>query len=78
MSRKKPLPDWIWDLIGEKLEVLIAYDYEVQRLTQYQYRINGVIDIYPVNKRWHDLRNQERGSYGELIQFVQSRLNPTK
>jgi hypothetical protein len=74
MSRKTPLPDWIWDLISEKLEVLVAYDYQVQMLTQYQYRINGVLDIYPVNKRWHDLRSGERGTYSEMIKFVQSKL----
>jgi hypothetical protein len=74
MSRRKPLPDWIWDLIQEKLEVLIAYDYQVQRLTQYQYRINGILDIYPVNKRWHDLRSGDRGDYKELVSFVQSKL----
>ena len=74
MARRKPLPDWLWELIQEKLEVLIAYDYQVQRLTQYQYRINGILDIYPVNKRWHDLRNGDRGSYDEMLKFVQSKI----
>ena len=62
------------ELILEQIDVLIAYDYEVERLTQYQYRINGVLDIYPVNKRWHDIRSGERGNYNQMIKFVQARL----
>jgi hypothetical protein len=66
MSRRRPLPEQVWDAIYEKLDILAAHDYRVQALTQYQYRINGVIDIYPVNRRWHDLRSGQRGNYNAL------------
>jgi hypothetical protein len=72
MSRRKTLPDSVWGIIHEKLDILAAYDYRVQSLTQYQYRINGVIDIYPVNKRWHDLRSGQRGNYNDLVNFITS------
>ncbi len=77
MSRRTPLPDSVWEIIHEKLEILAAYGYRIEPLTEYQYRIDGVIDIYPVNKRWHDLRSGERGSYNEMIHFIQSRLHHT-
>ena len=32
----------------------------------YQLRIGGVIDIYPVNKRWHYLKTGQRGSYDDI------------
>jgi len=35
--------------------------FEVKRMSEYQYRINDCLDIYPSNKRFHDLRTKERG-----------------
>lgn len=32
----------------------------------YQLRINGVIDIYPVRKKWHYLKTGERGEFGNI------------
>jgi hypothetical protein len=74
MSRRRPLPDYVWDAIHERLDILAAHDYRIEPLTDYQFRINGVVDIYPVNKRWHDLRSGERGSYEEMIKFIQSKI----
>jgi hypothetical protein len=31
-----------------------------------------IIDIYPVHKRWHDLRTEQRGTYDELVSFIKS------
>src|SRR5205807_4294702 len=75
MTRRKKIPDSVWAVIHEKLEILVALDYHVKPLTEYQYRINGVIDIYPVNKKWHDLRNSERGEYQELVSLVKSKIS---
>jgi hypothetical protein len=30
-----------------------------------QYRINGVLDLYPVHRRYHDIKSQKRGHYGK-------------
>lgn len=32
----------------------------------YQLRINGVIDIYPVRKKWHYLKTGERGEFDNI------------
>lgn len=37
--------------------------FKVVELTPYQYRINGFLDLYPKNGRFHDLRTGERGNY---------------
>jgi DNA-binding ferritin-like protein (Dps family) len=45
------------DIIKEFREL----GFEVKELNQFQFRFNGIIDIYPSNKRFHDLKNNIRG-----------------
>ena len=35
----------------------------------YQLRLGGVIDIYPVNKRWHYLSTGQRGDYTNISEL---------
>lgn len=46
------------------------------RKTAYQYRIGDVIDVYPTNGKWHDLKTQRRGEYHTIngLKSVLSRL----
>lgn len=37
--------------------------YAVRELTPYQFRIDGRLDLYPIHKRWHDIKTNRRGSY---------------
>jgi len=37
--------------------------YQVEKKTDFQFRVNGRLDIYPVNARWHDTQTQKRGSF---------------
>ena len=41
---------------------------KVEQLTPYQYRINDELDLYPVNKRFHNIKTGQRGyiPYGIL------------
>lgn len=50
--------------------------YSVKQLTPYQYRINGFLDVYPVNARFHDIRTGKRGSFHgqNLASFVRRYL----
>lgn len=43
--------------------------YDVKELTPYQWRINGVLDLYPVSRKWHDIKNNKRGSYRNVLEF---------
>lgn len=53
-----------------KLDHLLELAYEVQEFTPYHFRIEGVLDIYPTNKKYHDLRTGKRGYYNDLNEFV--------
>jgi len=35
-----------------------------------QFRINDILDIYPTNRRWHNLETGERGGYETVYKFV--------
>jgi len=44
-----------------------------------QFRVNGVLDLYPTNRRFHNLRTNERGDYpsgppDELKAFVKMQI----
>lgn len=41
-------------------------NYKVKKLTEYQYRINEVLDLYPIHKNWHNIKLNKRGKYDSL------------
>jgi hypothetical protein len=50
---------------------------ELRTIAEYQFRLFKAkmhgdikIDIYPQSQRWHNLKNNTRGRYRELIGFV--------
>lgn len=49
-----------------------GYDIRVVNEAGYQFRVNGRLDIYPTNKRWHDLKKNKRGGYESLLDFIPS------
>ena len=50
------------DLFEKKtITELEGLGYEVRRMSPYHFRINGRLDIYPANKRWHDIKLIDRG-----------------
>lgn len=62
------------------------YDLKLEQLNNgYQLRIEGVLDIYPVRGRWHNLTTHERGSWftdGDLhnimLKAVEVQIPPVK
>jgi len=62
-------------VVYDNFDKLKKLGYEVKDLNGfYHKRINGVLDIFPQNMRYHDLRKNERGDYHNLVKFVQSRM----
>jgi hypothetical protein len=55
-------------------------DYSVMPFNEgTQFRVNGVLDLYPTNRRFHNLRTNERGDYrsdspAELVAFVELQI----
>jgi hypothetical protein len=66
------LPKSVWGAIFEKLDILAAQDHTIEALSAYQYRIDRRIDIYPVNRKWHDIRTGKRGTYKDIVSFIKS------
>lgn len=58
----------------EEILALKRQGYDVQQKTAYHFRINGVLDLWPIHNRWHDLRTQERGGAKNLAIFVKERI----
>jgi len=50
--------------------------YVVEKKTDYQFRINGLLDVYPTNARFHCLKTGARGEFGgqNLATFVRKYL----
>jgi hypothetical protein len=40
--------------------------YRVKQLSDYQFRINATIDVFPTNRRFHHLPSNTRGRYTNL------------
>lgn len=47
--------------------------WEIVKFTDYQYRINGKIDVYPIHRKYHILKGGKRGTYPEngLKEFLE-------
>lgn len=54
-----------------KLLARLNNKYEVKKLTEYQWRINGVLDLYPTNRLYHDIKNNKRGNYRDAMGFCE-------
>ena len=63
-------------------EQLIKRGHTIKQMSLYQFRVDDVLDIYPSNKRWHDIKNNRRGdlrvSFHNIANYVEMRLNRIK
>lgn len=69
--REKRLP-----VRTEKILALKRQGYDVEQKTEYHFRVNGVLDLWPIHNRWHDLKTGERGGAKCLATFVKERMHP--
>lgn len=49
------------DQIHSLISKFRSLGFEVKKISQYQYRFNGLVDIFPSNKRYFNLQTKERG-----------------
>jgi len=52
--------------------------YDVKELAAHHFRINGIVDLYPVHNQWHDLRTEERGGAKDLVIWIKEHLKPNE
>lgn len=57
-----------------QLEILVAYDYVVTQCSEYHFKINKRLNIWPSSKKWFDQKTMRKGEYTDLIKFVKEFL----
>lgn len=65
-------------IVRHKLNTLIAKGHRVQFLTPWQVRIDGRFDLFWQAKRYHDIKENRRGDYHDIISFIASKTNEQK
>lgn len=58
------------------MKARLEKNYEVQYLTPYQWRINGVVDIFHQSRRFHDIKKNVRGDYRDMHEFLNRFFRP--
>lgn len=52
----------------------LSPEFEVKELTPYQFRINGIIDLYPIHRNWHNIKKNKRGTYKSALEIVKKHI----
>lgn len=52
--------------------------FKVQQLTDYHYRVDGRLDLFPIRRRYHDIRTGRRGGYQDPKQVAERILREKK
>jgi hypothetical protein len=58
----------------EQILALKRQGYHVEQKTEFHFRINSILDLWPIHNRWHDLRTHEHGGAKDLAVFVKERI----
>jgi len=60
-----------------EIMALTEHGYTVKKLTEYQYRVNDAMDIFPIHARIHFLKPNSRTGYkpGNLLKSINNYLN---
>lgn len=69
-ARKERHEKKLASFVDKQMQQLTALLYDVKKLTPYQYRINDALDIFPISSKYHDIKRNKRGRYGNVITFV--------
>lgn len=50
-------------------EILALRDigYKVEQKTDFHFRINGILDLFPIHKRWHNIKTNKRGNWSKPL-----------
>lgn len=55
----------------KNIEAVKAAGYSVDEKTSYQFRVENRLDLFPTNRRYHDIKKNERGHYDSALKIVQ-------
>lgn len=63
----------------EELEVLAGFhDIEIEQIQPHQLRVNKEVDLFPLSKRFHFLKTNERGTYNDADSFIHVNIKKIK
>lgn len=57
-----------------KILELRGLGYEVRQITEYHFRVDGKLDLYPTRGRWHNMRAGKRGFYRDAAAIAVAQL----
>ena len=60
----------------EDLDILAAQDYDVHEFSQYHFRVNNRLDVWPSSKKYWDCQLGKKGTYENLVEFVNQFFKP--
>ncbi len=44
--------------------------FDIEQKSAFHFRVNGRLDLWPTHNRYHDIRENKRGGYGDVVMFV--------
>jgi len=53
-----------------KEEIESIFGYEIAIITDYQYRVNGILDLFPTSRKYHNIKTQKRGHYTSAEKII--------
>lgn len=53
-----------------KILKLRDFGFEVVKMNEYQYRVDGAVDFYPTRERYHILKTGQRGYFNDPVMFM--------
>lgn len=60
----------------EEILNLKTQGYDVRKLSDYQYRINEQIDLYPIHRNYHHIKKNRRGAYTNALALIRKYIKP--
>lgn len=54
----------------QEIDALTADGFRIERKSEYHFRVNGALDLWPTHNRYHDLKRNKRGGYRSASDFV--------
>ncbi|GAI03928.1 unnamed protein product [marine sediment metagenome] len=65
--RLKRLP-----LRTQSLLKLCKEGFKIEEKTQYHFRVNNRLDVWPIHNRYHDIKKNRRGGFRNVANFVRN------
>ena len=58
----------------EEILALTNLGYKVKQFTPYHFRIDDLIDVFPIHNRYHKLIYNKRGGYRNVTEFIKKSI----